>query len=66
MRHQRIGSGTGRIGNKRKNGDYPDYSVVEIGENTEKSPGDLRRFEVTQTPVENHQLTLVKKKKIII
>ena len=27
--------------------------------NTEKSPGDLRRLAVTQTPVENHQLTLM-------
>ena len=27
--------------------------------NTEKSPGDLRRLAVTQTPVKNHQLTLM-------
>ena len=27
--------------------------------NTEKSPGDLRRLIVTQTPVENYQLILV-------
>ena len=26
---------------------------------TEKSPGDLRRLDVTQTPVKNHQLTLM-------
>ena len=28
-------------------------------ENTEKSPGDLRRLAVTQTPVKDHQLTLM-------
>ena len=27
------------------------YSIIEIGQNTEKSPGDLRRLAVTQTPV---------------
>ena len=30
-----------------------------IGDNTEKSLGDLMRLAVTQTPVEVHQLTLV-------
>ena len=35
--------------------------IVEIGQTTEKSPGDLRRLAVTQTPVENHKLTLVSK-----
>ena len=34
--------------------DCPNYSIVEIGQNTENSPGDLRRLTVTQTPVENH------------
>ena len=32
-----------------------DYSIIENGENTEKSPGDLRRLSVTQTPVKDHQ-----------
>ena len=39
-------------------GDYPNYRIVEISQNTEKSPGDLRRLAVTQTLVEK-QLTLV-------
>ena len=52
--HQRIGKGTGRLRNKRVSGDHLHYSIVEIGQNTEKSPGDLRRLAVTQTPVENH------------
>ena len=36
--------------------DHPNYSIVEVGQKTEKSPGDLRRLVVTQTPVKNHQL----------
>ena len=32
--------------------DPPNYRIVEIDQNTEKSPGDLRRLVVTQTPVE--------------
>ena len=39
----------GRFINKRTSGDHPNYSIVEIGQNTEKSPGDLRRLAVTQT-----------------
>ena len=31
----------------------------ENGQNTEKSPGDLRRLVVTQTPVKNHLVTLM-------
>ena len=31
------------------------YSITENGQNTEKSPGDLRRLAVTQTPVEDLQ-----------
>ena len=32
-------------------GDHPNDSIIEDGQNTEKSPGDLRRLDVTQTPV---------------
>ena len=39
--------------------DHPDYSIIKIGQNIEKSPGDLRKIVVTQAPVKNHQLTLV-------
>ena len=59
--HQRIGTGTGRLGNKRTCGDHPNYCIAEIDQNTKTSPGDFRRLAVTQTPVENHQLTLVRK-----
>ena len=43
----------------RTSGDHPNYYIIENGQNTEKSPGDLRRLAVTQTPVKNHQLTLI-------
>ena len=56
---QTLGNKTEKIGNRRTNEDHPDYSITEIGQNTENSPGDLRRFSVSQTPVRNHQLTLV-------
>ena len=31
-----------RFGNQRTRGNHPDYSIINIGEDTEKSPGDLR------------------------
>ena len=34
-------------------------SIAKNGQNPETSPGDLRRLTVTQTPVKNHQLTLM-------
>ena len=43
----------------RTSGDYPYYYIIEIDQNTEKSPGDLRRLVVTQTLVKDHQLTLM-------
>ena len=57
--HQNIGKGTGGLETKRSSGDHPKYCIVEIGQNTKKSPGDLIRLAVTQTPVENYKLTLV-------
>ena len=44
------------LGNDRKSGDNPNNSITEIGQNTEKSPGDLKRLIVTPTPVKDHQL----------
>ena len=40
-------------------GNHPNYNIIENGQNTEKSPGDLRRLAVTQTSVKDHQLTLM-------
>ena len=50
--------GTGGLGNKRTSGDHPNSYIIENGQNTEKSPGDLRRPAVTQTSMKNHLLTL--------
>ena len=50
---------TGGLGNKRTSGDHRNDSIIEIGQNTEKSPGDLRKLAVTQTLVKDYQLTLM-------
>ena len=57
--HQRIDQGIGGLGNKGTIGDHLKYSIVEIGQNTQKSPGDVLRLAVAQTPVEEHKLMLV-------
>ena len=56
--HQRISTVTEGLGNKRTSRDHRNYTIVEIGQDTEKRLGDLIRLAVTQTLVENHQLTL--------
>ena len=38
---------TGRLRNQRTSEDHPDYSIVKINKNTQKSPGDLMRLAVT-------------------
>ena len=53
--------GTGGLGSSRSRGGHRNYSIIENDQNTEKSPGDLRRFAVTQTPVKDHRLTLMGK-----
>ena len=57
--HQGLIKGAGGLGNKRTNGDHPNYCIIEINQNTEKSPGDLKRLAVTQSPVKDHQVTLM-------
>ena len=42
----------------RRVGDHPNYCIIEIGQSTEKTTGDLRRL-VALTPVKDHQLTLM-------
>ena len=42
-------------------GDHPNYNIIENGQNTEKSFGELRGLAVIQTPVKNHQLKLMRK-----
>ena len=62
----RIIKGPGGFGSWRPSGDHPNNSIIENGQNTEKSPGDFRRLAVTQSPVKNHQLTLMWKTIMII
>ena len=57
--HQKIGKWTGGLGNKRTCGDYLNSSIITTDQNTEKSPGVLRRWAVTQTSVRDHHPTLV-------
>ena len=33
---------TAGSGNQRENLNHPDYSIVDVGQNTQKSPGELR------------------------
>ena len=42
-----------------ESGGYLNDSTVEIGQNAEKSPEDLRRLGITQIPVKDHQLMMV-------
>ena len=59
--NKRIIKGPGIFGSWRPSGDHPNNSIIENGQNTGKSPGDLRRLAVTQTPVNDHQLKLLRK-----
>ena len=58
---QRHGKLVGRRGNYRTNWNHSNNSIVEISQNVEKNPGDMREFTVTQIPVKDHQLMLVLK-----
>ena len=57
--HQRIIKGTGGLRNKGMSRDHSNFYIIENGQNTEKSPEDLRRLAVTQTPVKDRQLKLM-------
>ena len=45
-----------RVRNRRMIGDHLNYGI-NIGQNTEMSPGNLRKLPVTQTQGKDHQLT---------
>ena len=49
------------LGNNRSNGDNLNYCFIEIDQNTKKSPGDLKKLFITQTPLKTYQPTLVGK-----
>ena len=40
------------VGNNRTCGIHPNKIIIKIIQNTEKSPGDIRRLVVSQTPIE--------------
>ena len=48
---QRLGKGTERLRNQRTSGDHPDYSIIKISQNTEKSPGDLLSLKFQQKTI---------------
>ena len=58
---RRFGNKTGEIKNQRKNGDDQDHRIIKIGYNMQKSPEDLIRLAVIQTPEKDHQLMLMRK-----
>ena len=41
-RQQMFRNGAGRVGSQSMRRDYLNYSIVEVGQYTEESPGDLR------------------------
>ena len=47
--HQILGTWSRELGNKRTSGNHLNYSIVEIDQNTKKSPGNLRGLAVIQT-----------------
>ena len=51
---QRVGKWIGKVENRWTSRDHPNYSIVKIGYNTDKSHGDLRKFAVTQIPVKKN------------
>ena len=55
----RIIKGPGGFGSWWPSGDHLNSSIIENAQNTEKSPRDLRRLAVTQSPVKDHQPTLM-------
>ena len=57
--HQMICKMNRGLRNKRKSGNNPNDNIAEIGQNTEKSAGALRRVVVTQTPVKDHKVTMM-------
>ena len=49
----------GIVGNQRTNEAYPEYKIVEIGQNVDVCPEDLRGVAIIQIPVKDRQKMLV-------
>ena len=56
---QRLVHETDRVVNWKTRRDHPNYDISEIGKNTEKRCGNLRRLAIIQIPLKDHQLTPV-------
>ena len=52
---------TRRFRYQRTRENHPNYSIIKVSQNTEKSPGNMRRLGFSQTSVKN-QLTIVGQK----
>ena len=50
---KRLLKGIAGLGSWRPSGDHPNDSIIENGQNTKKSPVDLRGLAVTQIPVKD-------------
>ena len=55
----RIDAMTEGLGSNRTSRDHSNNCIIEISQNTDWSPGDVRRLVDTQTPVKDHQLLLI-------
>ena len=55
---QMLDKGGRRVRKVRASCDSSNYSIGEIGQNSGKSRGDLRRLAVTLTPVKGHPMIL--------
>ena len=51
--------GTRKLESGRTSGDHTNNRIIENAQNTEKSPGDLRRLTITQTLVKGYHLKLM-------
>ena len=50
--YQRIGTRNGEYESKKTSRNYSDDFIVESGQNTKKSPEDVRENAITQIPVQ--------------
>ena len=57
--NKRMIKGTGELGSWGTSEDHTNYSIIEDGQNTEKSLKELRGLAVTQTPLKDHLLKLM-------
>ena len=52
---QRLGKETCGFGNHRNKRDHSDHSIVKIGQNSLKSPGDVKKFPITKAPAKDEE-----------